>query len=101
MMYHFYFIFFTGSNVSVLCKIIPKIILHSTGLLFNNNNTVSDSLSHEVLPRITGLTGNGGEKLELFEVMDTQLLYTCTCTFRFLIIKAGLFVIIIFLFLEY
>ena len=65
---------FLGSNVPVLCKIIPKLFLHSTGLLFSTDISLLPIIrSSSLLPRITGLTGYGREKLELAEVISQFL----------------------------
>lgn len=64
----------TDSNLSILNDILPKVILHSTGVIFNNNIPLSSIYSsHSSLPYITSLLGSEGEKLDLFEV---HLLYT-------------------------
>uniref|UniRef100_A0A1X7UKN4 Uncharacterized protein n=1 Tax=Amphimedon queenslandica TaxID=400682 RepID=A0A1X7UKN4_AMPQE len=60
-----------SSNLPVLCKVIPKLFLHSTGLLFSNDISLLPIIrSSSLLPRITGLTGYGREKLELAEGVD-------------------------------
>lgn len=68
---------FLGSNVPVLCKVIPKLFLHSTGLLFSNDISLLPLIrSSSLLPRITGLTGFGREKLELAEVIIIIMNFT-------------------------
>ena len=59
----------TDSNLSILNDILPKVILHSTGVIFNNNLPLNSNYpSHSSLHYITSLLGSEGEKLDLFEV---------------------------------
>ena len=59
----------TDSNISILNDILPKVILHSTGVIFNNNLPLSSNYpSHSSLHCITSLLGSEGEKLDLIKV---------------------------------